>query len=85
MTGGRAPLRRRNREGRHNHTDRQRPYLVEGSVALLDAKGNQYEVSDTVALCRCGHLNTKPVCDGTHEKTEFAAVNRMRSQVLAGS
>jgi hypothetical protein len=31
------------------------PYLVEGSITLLDAGGNQYEVSDTIALCRCGH------------------------------
>jgi CDGSH-type Zn-finger protein len=52
------------------------PYLVEGSVTLLDAEGNQYEVSDTVALCRCGHSSTKPFCDGAHEKTNFAAVNR---------
>ena len=61
------------------------PYLVEGSITRLDTEGNQYEVSDTVALCRCGHSNTKPFCDGTHEKTDFAAVNRMRSQVVAGS
>jgi 3-phenylpropionate/trans-cinnamate dioxygenase ferredoxin subunit len=52
------------------------PYLVEGSVTLLDADGNQYQVSDTVALCRCGHSSTKPFCDGAHEKTNFAAVNR---------
>ena len=61
------------------------PYLVEGSITLLDAEGNRYEVSDTVALCRCGHSNTKPFCDGTHETTDFAAVNRMRSEVVAGS
>jgi len=52
------------------------PYLVEGSVTLLDAEGNQYEVSGTIALCRCGHSSTKPFCDGAHEKTNFAAVNR---------
>ena len=61
------------------------PYLVEGSITLLDAEGNRYEVSDMVALCRCGHSNTKPFCDGTHKTTDFAAVNRMRSQVVAGS
>ena len=52
------------------------PYLVEGSVTLLDAEGNQYGVSDTIALCRCGHSSTKPVCDGSHEHVDFAAVNR---------
>ena len=66
------------------------PYLVEGRITLLDAEGNQSEVSDTIALCRCGHSSTKPFCDGTHEKKTFAAVNRaatrsnrMRSQVVA--
>jgi CDGSH-type Zn-finger protein len=52
------------------------PNLVEGSLALLDAEGNEYEVSNTIALCRCGNSSTKPFCDGTHEKTNFAAVNR---------
>jgi CDGSH-type Zn-finger protein len=52
------------------------PYLVAGSAALLDAEGNEYEVSDTIALCRCGHSSTKPFCDGTHEKSNFAAVSR---------
>ncbi len=66
------------------------PYLVQGNVTILDAGGNQYEVSDTIALCRCGHSRTKPFCDGAHEKTNFAAVNRtatgsnrMRPQIVA--
>ena len=57
------------------------PYLVEGSITLLDAQGNHYEVSDTIALCRCGHSNTKPFCDGTHETTSFAAVNRAAASI----
>lgn len=63
------------------------PYLVEGSVALLDAEGNEYEVSDKIALCRCGHSSTKPFCDGTHEKVSFAAVNRTvtRAPAIASS
>jgi CDGSH-type Zn-finger protein len=52
------------------------PYLVQGRITLLDAKGNEYEVSNPLALCRCGNSSTKPFCDGTHEKTNFAAVNR---------
>ena len=57
------------------------PYLVKGSITLLDAQGNHYEVSDTIALCRCGHSNTKPFCDGTHETTSFAAVNRAATSI----
>jgi CDGSH-type Zn-finger protein len=52
------------------------PYLVKGAARLLDAEGNQYTASDTIALCRCGHSSTKPFCDGTHETTNFAAINR---------
>jgi CDGSH-type Zn-finger protein len=52
------------------------PYLVQGSITLLDTEGDTYEVVNTIALCRCGHSSTKPFCDGTHEKVEFAAVNR---------
>ena len=48
------------------------PYLVAGGVTLLDAEGKRHEVSDTTALCRCGHSSTKPFCDGTHEKVNFA-------------
>jgi CDGSH-type Zn-finger protein len=52
------------------------PYLIAGSFAVLDAEGHEYEVSDTIALCRCGHSRTKPFCDGSHERSDFAAVNR---------
>ena len=52
------------------------PYLVQGSVTLLDAEGNAYRVTDTTALCRCGRSASKPFCDGSHEKTDFEAVNR---------
>jgi CDGSH iron-sulfur domain-containing protein 3 len=62
-------------------------YLVQGTVILLDAEGNAYEVTDTTALCRCGLSATKPFCDGSHEKTYFKAVNRAptsSSQISAG-
>ena len=54
------------------------PNLVRGKVTLLDAEGNEYEASEVIALCRCGHSGTKPFCDGTHERVRFAAANRAR-------
>jgi CDGSH-type Zn-finger protein len=53
------------------------PYLVKGSVLILDADGNQFPVKRaTVALCRCGGSMTKPFCDGTHSKIGFEAAQR---------
>jgi CDGSH-type Zn-finger protein len=42
-------------------------YLVQGNVTLLDAEGNAYEVTDTIALCRCGLSATKPFCDSNRD------------------
>ena len=58
------------------------PYLIQGNVTLLDAEGNRFAAGDTIALCRCGQSNTKPFCDGTHERVDFAAASRAQ-QLLA--
>jgi len=50
------------------------PLLVSGPVTLTDHLGNKYEVtSPNIALCRCGHTNRRPFCDGTHKTTGFTA------------
>jgi CDGSH-type Zn-finger protein len=52
------------------------PYLVQGTVTLLDPDGHHYEAGDTIALCRCGHSATKPFCDGAHQPSNFTALDR---------
>ena len=55
------------------------PYRVEGEITLIDAEGNQHDLSSrngVVALCRCGGSTRKPFCDGTHSKIGFAAAER---------
>ena len=54
------------------------PFIVQGPVRIVDADGNEYDVSDrkSVALCRCGGSSTKPFCDGTHKKNGFTATER---------
>ena len=52
------------------------PYRVEapeGSVELVDAQGNKYDLTGKTAfsLCRCGGSVNKPFCDGTHSKIGF--------------
>ncbi|HZQ91244.1 MAG TPA: CDGSH iron-sulfur domain-containing protein [Terriglobales bacterium] len=59
------------------------PYRVEapiGSVKLVDANGNEYDLSAKVkdgqqafSLCRCGASVNKPFCDGTHSRIGFQA------------
>jgi CDGSH-type Zn-finger protein len=54
------------------------PYRVEGaegSVELVDADGNKYDLTGKPAfsLCRCGASVNKPFCDGTHSKLGFQA------------
>ena len=48
-------------------------YLVEGPVRIVDADGNEYDISakKRVSLCRCGGSTNKPFCDGTHSKIGF--------------
>jgi CDGSH-type Zn-finger protein len=61
------------------------PYLVSNDVPIarqhivINAQGESMEWREgehfarpaPFALCRCGHSNTKPFCDGTHKKVGF--------------
>ena len=52
------------------------PYRVEapeGSIELVDADGNRYDLTGKAAfsLCRCGGSVNKPFCDGTHTHVGF--------------
>jgi CDGSH-type Zn-finger protein len=50
------------------------PYRVEGVVDLVDKAGNHFPKSEFgFSLCRCGHSNTKPICDGSHARVGFQA------------
>jgi CDGSH-type Zn-finger protein len=61
------------------------PYVVTGSLPLAEQhivtnaqgesldyrEGKKYPAAASYALCRCGHSNNKPFCDGTHAKIGF--------------
>ena len=54
------------------------PYRVEapeGTVDLVDADGNSYDLAGKTkfSLCRCGGSVTKPFCDGSHRVIGFQA------------
>lgn len=47
------------------------PLFVRGGIAIIDAKGDAYEIRNRVTLCRCGASKNKPFCDGSHIAIEF--------------
>jgi CDGSH iron-sulfur domain-containing protein 3 len=52
------------------------PLVVSGDFHLADSLGNEYPKKDKVFLCRCGHSNKKPFCDGSHKKASFESSPR---------
>ncbi len=44
---------------------------VTGTVDFVDADGNVIESKENFSLCRCGHSNEKPFCDGSHRDAGF--------------
>lgn len=49
------------------------PLQVEGDIALSDGKGQAFGLGGRTAIyiCRCGHSENKPFCDGSHKKAGF--------------
>lgn len=52
------------------------PYRLRGSFRIVDAEGNEFELEETTALCRCGHSGRKPFCDGSHRQHGFQSSPR---------
>ncbi|WP_026907929.1 CDGSH iron-sulfur domain-containing protein [Paucisalibacillus globulus] len=53
-------------------------YRITGDVELVDAAGNLFETKKSFSLCRCGHSENKPFCDGTHRKIGFESAPRAK-------
>jgi len=61
------------------------PYVISGGVPLKEQKmlldadgqchgweqGKIFPAQETYALCRCGHSQNRPFCDGPHAKIIF--------------
>jgi CDGSH-type Zn-finger protein len=56
------------------------PYRVEGEFELVDPQGRVFGLGGrtAVSLCRCGHSNNKPFCDGSHQKVGFQSTVEAR-------
>ncbi len=47
------------------------PLIVKSVGSLQNSKGEDVPVKSVFALCRCGHSENKPFCDGIHRKINF--------------
>lgn len=47
------------------------PLQVRGNMEIISGTGRVVARLTTATLCRCGHSNTKPFCDGSHARVGF--------------
>ncbi|HEY7411892.1 MAG TPA: CDGSH iron-sulfur domain-containing protein [Vicinamibacteria bacterium] len=50
------------------------PLRLEGeNITICDEAGNLFGLAGrtVVSLCRCGHSENKPFCDGSHARNNF--------------
>ena len=47
------------------------PLYVQGHVRIVGPGGRLIREDTRVALCRCGHSENKPFCDGSHRRAGF--------------
>ena len=53
---------------------RNRPLVVSGNVEICSGMTGRTVLRTTqVALCRCGHSQSKPLCDASHNRVGFQA------------
>ncbi|HET7101496.1 MAG TPA: CDGSH iron-sulfur domain-containing protein [Terriglobia bacterium] len=46
---------------------------IEGDFEIVDQEGKAFGLGGrtVVSLCRCGHSENKPFCDGSHRRVGF--------------
>lgn len=57
------------------------PIRMEGDFTLHDQEGNQFDLAGrtVISLCRCGHSQNKPFCDGSHARVGFDSEVKARA------
>ena len=52
------------------------PLRLEGDLSIVDEGGDAFGLAgrSVVSLCRCGHSENKPFCDGSHGRAGFESV-----------
>ena len=55
------------------------PLVVEGLFSIADSEGNEFPLNrdkPAIALCRCGASESRPFCDGAHNRCGFESNER---------
>ncbi|HVB28888.1 MAG TPA: CDGSH iron-sulfur domain-containing protein [Terriglobia bacterium] len=54
---------------------------IEGDFEICDPEGAVFDLGGrtTISLCRCGHSENKPFCDGAHKKAGFQSEIKARA------
>ncbi|MFT3705808.1 MAG: (4Fe-4S)-binding protein [Agriterribacter sp.] len=47
------------------------PLMVYGNITIKNSTGEETKKYKVTALCRCGHSQNKPYCDGSHVRESF--------------
>jgi CDGSH-type Zn-finger protein len=57
------------------------PLRLEGEFTIHDIQGNAFDLAGrtVISLCRCGHSENKPFCDGSHRKAGFQSEIQARA------
>ena len=57
------------------------PIRIEGEFTLYDVEGNAFDLAGrtAISLCRCGHSQNKPFCDGQHKECAFQSEVQARA------
>jgi len=51
------------------------PIRIEGEFEIADPNGANFGLAGrtVISLCRCGHSENKPFCDGSHRRLGFVS------------
>jgi CDGSH-type Zn-finger protein len=52
------------------------PIKIEGEFTIVDVEGKEFGLAGRtiISLCRCGHSENKPFCDGSHKRQGFESL-----------
>jgi CDGSH-type Zn-finger protein/uncharacterized Fe-S cluster protein YjdI len=64
------PLEKRGGPLKFKHV-KDGPLHVKGNVEIIGSSGKTVDRKTSATLCRCGHSNNKPYCDGSHARGGF--------------